>query len=53
MAPLIDIFAKELGITRGRNLKNLVQKEKLPLVIQIIIKETDNINKQFQNIAQH
>jgi tape measure domain-containing protein len=50
--PLLDIFAKELGITRGE-LKKFGSEGKITseVIATSLLKETDNINKQFQNIA--
>jgi len=50
--PLLDIFAKELGVTRGE-LKKLGAEGKITsdIIATALLKETDNINKKFQQIT--
>jgi tape measure domain-containing protein len=50
--PLLDIFAKELGVTRGE-LKKLGSEGKITsdIIATALLKETDNINKKFQQIT--
>ena len=50
--PLLDIFAKELGVTRGE-LKKLGAEGKITsdIIATALLKETDNINKKFQKIT--
>ena len=50
--PLLDIFAKELGVTRGE-LKKLGSEGKITsdIIATALLKETDNINKKFQQLS--
>jgi len=50
--PLLDIFAKELGVTRGE-LKKLGSEGKITsdVIATALLKETDNINKKFEQLS--
>lgn len=50
--PLLDIFAKELGVTRGE-LKKLGSEGKITseVIANSLLKETENINKQFGQLS--
>ena len=50
--PLLDIFAKELGVTRGE-LKKLGAEGKITsdVIAKSLLKETDNIGKKFEQIT--
>jgi len=50
--PLLDIFAKELGVTRGE-LKKLGAEGKITseIIATSLLKETDNIGKKFEKIT--
>lgn len=50
--PLLDIFAKELNVTRGE-LKKFGAEGKITseIIATALLKETDNINKKFQKIT--
>ena len=50
--PLLDIFAKELGVTRGE-LKKLGSEGKITsdIIAKALLKETDNINKSFAGLS--
>lgn len=50
--PLLDIFAKELGVTRGE-LKKLGAEGKITsdIIATALLKETENINEQFGQLS--
>jgi tape measure domain-containing protein len=50
--PLLDIFAKELGVTRGE-LKELGSQGKITseIIATALLKETENINKAYDKLA--
>ena len=50
--PLLDIFAKELGVTRGQ-LKELGSQGKITseIIATSLLKETENINKQYGKLS--
>jgi tape measure domain-containing protein len=50
--PLLDIFAKELGVTRGE-LKELGSQGKITseIIATSLLKETENINKQYGKLS--
>jgi len=50
--PLLDIFAKELGVTRGE-LKKLGSEGKITseVIATSLLKETENINEQFGQLS--
>ena len=50
--PLLDIFAKELGVTRGE-LKKLGAEGKITseIIATALLKETKNINEQFSQLS--
>ena len=50
--PLLDIFAKELKVTRGE-LKKLGAEGKITsdIIARALLKETDNLSKQFEQLS--